>query len=85
MVVARHAPAQVEASVAELAVNASVPQLRRSLTKYSFDPSAATGQDNATTGGNEAGDNTAGDTPSWNGFALVEDRATAPAQLSISP
>ncbi len=70
--------------MAEFAVNASVPQLRRSLTKYSFDPPAATGQDNAATGDNTAGDTEAGDTPSWNGFALVEDRASAPAQLSIS-
>src|SRR3954469_3015532 len=37
-VVARHAPAHVEASVAELAVSASVPQLGRVLSRYSFDP-----------------------------------------------
>jgi len=37
-VVARYAPAHVEASVAELAVNATVPQLRRALSRYSFDP-----------------------------------------------
>src|SRR3954469_13123876 len=37
-VVARHAPAQVEASVAELAVSASVPQLGRVLSRYAFDP-----------------------------------------------
>ena len=37
-VVARHAPAHVEASVAELAVSASVPQLGRVLSRYAFDP-----------------------------------------------
>src|SRR6185436_20667292 len=43
-VVARYTPAHVEASVAELAVHASVPQLRRSLSGYSFDPPAQTSQ-----------------------------------------
>jgi len=42
-VVTRYAPAHVEASVAELAVHASVPQLRRSLSHYSFDPPAEPG------------------------------------------
>ena len=37
-VVARHAPCHVEASVAELAVSASVPQLGRVLSRYAFDP-----------------------------------------------
>src|SRR3954464_13411026 len=37
-VVARRAPSHVEASVAELAVSASVPQLGRVLSRYSFDP-----------------------------------------------
>ena len=37
-VVARHAPAHVEASVAELAASASVPQLGRVLSRYAFDP-----------------------------------------------
>ena len=37
-VVARHAPSHVEASVAELAVSASVPQLARVLSRYAFDP-----------------------------------------------
>jgi hypothetical protein len=45
-VVARHAPAHVEASVAELAVSASVPQLGRVLSRYSFDP--PTGEDPGT-------------------------------------
>ena len=36
--VARHAPSHVEASVAELAVSASVPQLSRVLSRYAFDP-----------------------------------------------
>src|SRR5471030_3171191 len=44
MVVARFTPAHVEASVAELALYASVPQLRRSLSHYSFDPPAEPGQ-----------------------------------------
>jgi hypothetical protein len=39
-VVARHAPSHVEASVAELAVSASVPQLGRVLSRYAFDPPA---------------------------------------------
>lgn len=34
--VARHAPAATEASVTELAVNATVPQLRRTLSRYAF-------------------------------------------------
>ena len=42
-VIARYAPAHVEASVAELAVHASVPQLRRALSQYSFDPPAPNG------------------------------------------
>ncbi len=42
-VIARYAPAHVEASVAELAVHASVPQLRRALSRYSFDPPAENG------------------------------------------
>ena len=41
-VVARHAPSQVEASVAELAVSASVPQLGRVLSRYAFDPPTGT-------------------------------------------
>ena len=115
MVVARYAPAHVEASVAEFAVHASVPQLRRALSQYSFDPPAlpgyaesnksgsnAAGDDNTELGedpaeepvaghGAAAGTNDAtavgpraGDPPGWNGFALVEDRATAPAELSMS-
>ncbi|MHB1474656.1 MAG: HNH endonuclease signature motif containing protein [Dermatophilaceae bacterium] len=127
MVVARYAPAHVEASVAEFAVHASVPQLRRALSHYSFDPPAEPGHaqstttrdDNTGTGNAEAGNaeagnaeagdaeagdaeagnkaagdiktgdtaaggTTAGDPPGWNGFALVEDRAGAPAELSMS-
>src|SRR3954469_21431685 len=41
-VVARHAPAQGEGSVAELAVSASVPQLGRALSRYAFDPPTGT-------------------------------------------
>jgi len=151
-VVARYAPAHVEASVAEFAVHASVPQLRRALSRYSFDPPAETSQTeqnqqaqqastgDAQTGGaqagdsaqagdaecpdTEAGDTEAGDTGvgetaagdtgtgdtaagdtaagetgtgetaagetgaggsgTWNGFALPDERGTAPAQLSMS-
>jgi hypothetical protein len=157
-VIARYAPAHVEESVAELALNASVPQLRRVLSRYSFDPPAepghrqsatanpgpdSTGPDNnapdktlgndtdpaniepgsieqgsnepaniepgsiepsdgepcATNPDNDTGpdsdnpDNTdprastdpeAGSKPSaWNGLALPEDRAGAPAELSM--
>jgi hypothetical protein len=42
-VVARYAPAHVEASVADMAVHASVPQLRRALSRYSFDPPTQNG------------------------------------------
>src|SRR6187549_124659 len=131
-VVARYAPAHVEASVAEFAVHASVPQLRRALSRYSFDPPAETSQTeqnqqaqqastgdaqtgDAQTGGaqvgdsaqagdaecpdTEAGDTEAGDTGvgetaagetgaggsgTWNGFALPDERGTAPGQLSMS-
>jgi len=109
-VVARYAPAHVEASVAELAVFASVPQLRRALSQYSFDPPAepgytqrcttfdsqvADGQDcdaqgGDSQGGTEAGDGVFGggsgesDPPSWNGYALEEDRSGDPAELSMS-
>jgi hypothetical protein len=115
MVVARYAPAHVEESVAEFAVHASVPQLRRALSKYSFDPPAEPGHERRWTGagngaegigvagdsvadgntpGNtmgsaEAGDGEAGhgtvtNPPTWNGYALVEDRSSAPAELSMS-
>ena len=148
-VVARYTPAHMEASVAELAVHASVPQLRRALSRYSFDPPAPNGHTqqsttfppptpasdsgtinsttsdsdtiNSTTGedgtsdsagcDNETGDHTAGDSgtsdraagigetgssevghvgcltgpaETWNGLGLVEDRASAPAELSMS-
>jgi len=155
-VVARYAPAHVEASVAEMAVFASVPQLRRSLSHYSFDPPAEPGyvqgstsrsyladSDGAdpttdpttdeTSGGDTSGGDTelaetdgtafggsplegtgasdsgasdtgasntgasdsgtgdssfggrqAGDPPTWNGYALMEDRSSAPAELSMS-
>ena len=52
-VVARHAPSHVEASVAELAVSASVPQLGRVLSRYAFDP--PTGDDPDPGSGVEAG------------------------------
>jgi Domain of unknown function (DUF222) len=91
-VVARFAPAHVEASVAELAVHASVPQLRRALSKYSFDPPAEPGHVQGTTGdtqdgtanGTAAGGEAVVDPPTWNGYALVQDRAGAPAELSMT-
>jgi len=108
MVVARYAPSHVEASVAELAVHASVPQLRRALSRYSFDPPPVPGYQKGSTEDRRAGDGepgaagpddtqagepgtgfgpgvgTGGVPPTWNGFALVEDRASAPAELSMS-
>ena len=94
MVVARYAPAHVDASVAEFAVHASVPQLRRALSKYSFDPPAESGHEQRSTvaaeAGNsaddkdEAGHATVDNPPTWNGYALVEDRSSAPAELSMS-
>jgi hypothetical protein len=61
-VVARYAPAHVEASVAEFAVNASVTQLRRALSKYSFDPPAQPGvSPQTTTFGTGPGDAEAND------------------------
>jgi Domain of unknown function (DUF222)/HNH endonuclease len=48
-VIARYAPAHVEASVAEFAVNASVSQLRRALSRYSFDPPTEPGHEQGTT------------------------------------
>jgi len=131
--------------VAELAVHASVPQLRRALSRYSFDPPAPNGHTqqsttfptptptpasdsdsgsgtiNSTTGEDGTSDHTAGDNgtsdkagcdsgtsdsaagigetgssevghvgcltgaaETWNGLGLVEDRASAPAELSMS-
>jgi hypothetical protein len=96
-VVARYAPAHVEESVAEFAVNASVPQLRRALSHYSFDPPRPEGQGPQVTtfatdasqsatgdaGADDAGE-LAGDPPGWNGYALAEDRSGEPAELSMS-
>ena len=61
MVVARYAPAHVEASVAEFAVHASVPQLRRALSRYSFDPPADPGHQQSATGDTQDSDTEAGD------------------------
>ncbi len=122
-VVARYAPAPMEASVAELALFASVPQLRRALSQYSFDPPAEPGYTKrCTTFDPEAADDKAGDTqagdveagdveagdveddgalagaadgeagaaasqknpPSWNGYALEDDRSGEPPELSMS-
>jgi Domain of unknown function (DUF222) len=69
MVVARFTPAHVEASVAELALYASVPQLHRALSHYSFDPPAEPGQTQQVTtfptgaGDVASGDNATGDNP----------------------
>jgi hypothetical protein len=49
VMVARYTPAHVEASVAELAIHASVPQLGRCLSRYSFDPPAPNGYEQGTT------------------------------------
>jgi len=58
-----------EESVAEFPLNASVPQLRRALSRYSFDPDS---------------DSTDAIRPAaWNGLGLAEDRASAPAELSM--
>jgi len=104
-VVARYAPAHVEASVAEFAVNASVPQLRRALSRYSFDPPAEPGHEQGTTACRTTGEGTTasnatepGDPgsdrtpdpaavdnpPTWNGLALIPDRACAPPELTMS-
>ena len=50
-VVVRHAPSHVEASVAELAVSASVPQLSRVLSRYAFDPPTGAEPGHARRGG----------------------------------
>src|SRR5665647_1587682 len=85
MVVARYTPAHMEAPVAEFAVYASVPQLRRALSHYCFDPPAepghaqqittfATEAGNGQAGNAESGDTQAvGDPPGWNGYALEEN------------
>ena len=76
-VVARYAPAHVEASVAELAVFASVPQLRRALSQYSFDPPAEPGYtQRCTTFDSQAADGQASDTQAGDvedGDTLVGD------------
>ena len=54
-VVARHAPSHVEASVAELAVSASVPQLGRVLSRYAFDPPTGDDPDPGSGGGGRRG------------------------------
>ena len=92
-VVARHAPAHVEASVAELAVCASVPQLGRVLSRYAFDP--PTGDDpefGAVSGSGSDADSEAGSeaVPDLvSGAVAVEPaldeggRAGEPAELSM--
>jgi hypothetical protein len=63
-VVARYAPAHVEESVAALAIYASVPQLRRALCQYSFDPPAPDGfaQQSSFAEQSAIGDNQTGET-----------------------
>src|SRR4029079_11135726 len=82
-VVARYAPAHVEASVAEFAVHASVPQLRRALSRYSFDPPAETSQteqdqqdQQASTGDAQTGDVQTGDVQAGDS-AQAQDSAQA--------
>ncbi|HET7475108.1 MAG TPA: DUF222 domain-containing protein [Dermatophilaceae bacterium] len=67
-VIARHAPATHEAAVTEMAVHATVPQLRRALTRYSFDPDPSAEQPT-----DDLAD--AGPTPA--------ERAAAPAELAM--
>ena len=84
-VVARHAPIHVEASVAELAVSASVPQLGRVLSRYAFDP--PTGDDPDP--GSEWSPGRAAAAPGrsrWRGVEPALDevgRAGEPAELSM--
>ena len=84
-----------------MALQASVPQLRRALSRYSFDPPAEPGYARETTvfptllegaaiegpaGISEAAGTScsdAGSAPTWNGLSLAEDRAGAPAELSM--
>jgi hypothetical protein len=85
-VVARHAPSHVEASVAELAVSASVPQLSRVLSRYAFDPPTGEEPDPEATG--EPGRD--GESAAEPGAASTEPplddggRAAAPAELSMT-
>jgi hypothetical protein len=85
-VVARHAPSHVEASVAELAVSASVPQLSRVLSRYAFDP--PTGEEPDTDATAEPGSDA--DAAAAPGAASPEPplddvgRAAAPAELSMT-
>jgi hypothetical protein len=94
-VVARHAPSHVEASVAELAVSASVPQLGRVLSRYAFDPPTGAEPDPETVSdaGTEpdpadAADGRAGVEAVESGAAVEPAldevaRAGAPAELSM--
>ena len=77
-VVARHTPSHVEASVAELAVSASVPQLSRVLSRYAFDP--PTGQEPDTDGEAPPEPGTASSEPPLDNAG----RAAAPAELSMT-
>jgi hypothetical protein len=85
-VVARHAPAHVEASVAELAVSASVPQLARVLSRYAFDP--PTGEEPDPDATAESGPDA--EAPLDPGAASLEPplddvgRAADPAELSMT-
>jgi len=74
VVVGRHTPASLEASVTELAVNASVTQLQRALGRHAFDPADL--RDPAGSGtltGSRARDP-----------LTLEERAAEPPELSMS-
>ena len=81
-VVAPYAPAHVQESVSELALNASVPQLRRALSSYSFDPPAEPGHQQSATANPEpssAGlDNTQSDRSGQTEPANAEPSDTEP-------
>ena len=85
--VARHAPSHVEASVAELAVSASVPQLSRVLSRYAFDPPTGEEPDPDADGGARSRRGVGARSPA---LPLLEPplddvgRAAAPAELSMT-
>ena len=84
-VVARHAPSHVEASVAELAVSASVPQLSRVLSRYAFDPPAGEPDPEPTGQPGPDAESAAEPGATWAEPPLDDvGRAAAPAELSMT-
>ncbi|MGZ4601104.1 MAG: HNH endonuclease [Oryzihumus sp.] len=84
--VARHAPAPMEASVTELAVNATVPQLRRTLSRYAFpdEPAPTAGESGTCTNssnGTDPSDST--DSAGATVAAALERRVEEPADLAM--